>query len=162
MVKELTQTEVKNLFDYVDGELLWKNPKTNRTKKGTAAGTFKDGYRRVNLNYTFHYVHRLIWLYHYGVMPSGCIDHIDMDRSNNRIENLREATKSENGMNRLKPKSNSSGFKGVDFHKGTQKWRARCRVNGKEKHFGLYASAEEAHEVYSREVAKHHGEYGRI
>ena len=161
-MRELTQSDVKDAFEYVDGMLLWKNPKTNRLKKGAVAGTLKDGYRRVNLNYTLYYVHRLVWLYHYGVMPLGMIDHIDMDRSNNRIENLREATPTQNSMNRLKTKSNSSGFKGVSFHEKTQKWRAACSVNGSRKYLGLYKSPEEAHAAYVQEVTKHYGEYGRI
>jgi hypothetical protein len=162
MVKELTQSDVKNIFEYVDGELRWKNPKTNRLKKGDVAGTFKDGYRRISLDYTLHYAHRLIWLYHYGVAPNGMLDHIDMNRSNNRIENLREVTPTQNSMNRLKNKSNKSGFKGVSFHEKTKKWRASCAVNGKQKYLGLYDLPEEAYAAYVKEVSKHHGEYGRI
>ena len=94
-------------------------------------------------------------------MPMGVLDHVDMNRANNRVENLREVTTAQNSMNRLKTKSNRSGFKGVSFHKGTQKWRASCAVNGKQKYLGLYVCPEDAHAAYVQAVKEHHEEYGR-
>ena len=88
-------------FEYEDGELYWKVVYSNRLKIGQIAGD-RDGrgYRRVMLGKQHYKMHRLIWIMHNGDIPEGIVaDHIDRDIDNNKIENLRLATKSENALN---------------------------------------------------------------
>lgn len=92
--------------------------------------------------------HRLIWMYHYGQFPNNNIDHINCIKDDNRIENLRDVTKSQNKQNSLIYKNNKCGVKGVWLHKQTKKWCASIFINGKNKHIGSYKSLEEAEAAY--------------
>ena len=92
--------------------------------------------------------HRLAWLYTYGVWPKKHLDHINGDRNDNRIVNLREATNAENHQNRKKPKNNTSGYMGVTYHKGQQKWYAQISVENKRKYLGSFETPEEAFDAY--------------
>lgn len=105
------------------------------------------GYYRVSFDAKRFYAHRVAWLYVYGQWPVGEIDHINGNKSDNRIENLREANHSVNMQNVLAPRRhNKSGFLGVSKHKN--KWRAGVMLNGKRHHVGSYDSPEDAHEAY--------------
>lgn len=111
---------------------------------GKVAGTSdRFGYTRVWTMGRNHSAHRLAWLYVYGTHPKGEIDHINGIRNDNRIENLREVTRSTNLTNRS---FGASGAKGV-YRQG-QKWRAQIRVNGVTKHIGTFATKEDAHQAY--------------
>lgn len=118
---ELTQGLLRELFDYKDGELYWKQSGTGR-KIGVPAGTVKsDGYRSIGINGKIYLTHRLIFLYHHDYLPE-FLDHIDGNPLNNNILNLREATKQENAQNAKKykfhnGKPTSSKFKGVSWNK---------------------------------------------
>lgn len=120
----------------------------------------KTGYRHLNIAGSKHYEHRLVWLWHNGTMPL-YIDHIDGNKSNNVIGNLRECTHSQNHGNMGKPRTNSSGFKGVSKIKGGRKWRARIKVGGKEQSLGAYSTKEEAHEAYKRKAREVFGEFAK-
>lgn len=90
--------------------------------------------------------------------------HERLDHKNNitkdcRKENLRPATRSQNGQNQPAFINNTSGFKGVNFHKGSKKWHARIRANGTRYHLGDFNSAEEAHEAYKKAAVKYFGEF---
>lgn len=83
-----------------------------------AGGKANDGYRRIKLDMKSYQVHRIAWLYVHGVFPSFFIDHINGVKDDNRIENLREVTRSQNKMNTFMPKTNSTGFKNVSRNRG--------------------------------------------
>ena len=104
----LTQEEVKNIFYYDDGKLYWKNPpNVNKYLKNREAGSYTEkGYKVVNINKKRYRIHHIIFLYHHGYLPNQFIDHIDNNKTNNKIENLRECTASQNRWNTLKPKHN--------------------------------------------------------
>ena len=89
------------------------------------------------------------------------IDHIDGDGLNNRRSNLRAATHSENMRNRTQQKNNTSGFKRVCWHKQARKWTAAIKVNGRQKHLGMFDKAEDAHAAYCAAAANLHGEFAR-
>jgi len=89
------------------------------------------------------------------------VDHRDGDGLNNRRDNLRVATSSQNAQNQRRSSANLSGHKGVGFHKTSGKWRARIKLNGKRKHLGYFDTPEDAHEVYCKVSAELHGEFGR-
>lgn len=105
--------------------------------------------------------HQLAWLLSHDEWPPRNIDHIDMDRANNRLSNLRLATPSQNGANRGRQKNNSSGLKGVAWNKGAKRWRAQIKANGKRRHLGYFDTAEEAHAAYQEAAASLFGDFAR-
>lgn len=154
----ITQEQLKEVFDYCDGQLIWKKCR-NTTVIGKSAGAVGGrGYVNVTLNGKTYTAHRLIYLLQYGYVPK-MIDHIDRDKTNNRIENLRPATVSQNVCNREAPSNSTSGIKGVRFHKRDKKWIAYAKVNGKQKHIGSFASMEAAAFAASAVRKALHGEY---
>jgi len=90
------------------------------------------------------------------------VDHINVNKLDNRRSNLRVCTNQQNKCNSNKYSNNTSGFKGVWFDKPKQKFRARITFNGKKKHLGYFDTAEEAHEAYQQASAKYHGDFGRF
>ncbi|MEW4959716.1 HNH endonuclease, partial [Enterobacter cloacae subsp. cloacae] len=99
------------------------------------------------------------WFYVHGYLPEQEVDHINRIRSDNRIENLRLATRSENAKNKEKSKANTSGFKGVSQQKKTGNWVAHIRLNGKNKHLGTFRSPERASIAYRIASHFHHKEF---
>ena len=114
----------------------------------------------MNINRKTVYVHHAIFLIHHGYLPK-YIDHIDGDSLNNRIENLRAATQSQNMGNSRMKSNNTSGYKGVTFRKDTGKWQAAVMVNGKHISLGSHATKEEAHQAYIFGSQKHFGQFAR-
>lgn len=90
------------------------------------------------------------------------VDHIDGDGLNNQLSNLRLATRQENSRNMRKPESNTSGVKGVVWHKKGKKWQAQIKTNGKNIYLGLFTSKEDAYKAYCEACVKHHGEFARV
>ena len=156
----LTQKEVRDYFDYVDGVLYWKVQKSNVVKVGQPAGSLdkKTGYYRIHINSKLHQKHRVIFLYHHGYLPK-FVDHIDNNKLNNKIENLREATKSQNCMNQKVSTRNTTGIKGVMWHKRAKKWYVQIRVNSKCHSFGYYDDKELAELVAIEATNKLHKEF---
>ncbi len=160
----MTQEILKELFEYrEDGHFYWKIIKCNSIKIGQIAGAicFK-GYRQIKIDGKFYKEHRLAWLYHYGVFPKNQIDHINNTKNDNRIENLREATNTQNQTYKNKREGTSSKFKGVSWNKKFQKWRVRITINGKQKYLGLFNNETEAGKSYNEEAIKHFGEFALI
>jgi len=107
--------------------------------------------------------HRIIFLLHNGYLTKGkCIDHIDNNSSNNNPDNLRELLQSQNLHNSKLSKINTSGYKGVTWHKSTSKWRVMIMINRKSHSFGYYANKEDAIKVAIAARKKLHGDFGRI
>jgi len=97
-----------------------------------------------------------------GSWPKDEIDHRDGNASNNRFNNLREATRRENGQNRCTPSNNTSGFKGVCWHQKEKKWRARICANGECTELGLFESKDDAVTAYETAARECFGEFARI
>lgn len=138
----LTQEEAHRLFEYRDGVLYWKELVTNRTGKrvGKIAGyVHPTGYRLISVHGYQYKAHRLMFLYHYGYMPE-FIDHINGIKDDNRIENLRAATKAQNNQNRRAQKNNTFGIKGVSKLKNSPNWRCRISYNKKLHELGGFKS----------------------
>lgn len=159
---ELTQELVKELFEYRDGGLYRKETKGGAIK-GERFGCIdeKKGYRRGHINYKSYNEHRLVYLYFYGELPTA-IDHINGDTSDNRIENLRKASLSQNQHNSKISKNNTSGHKGVSWDAKRNKWNVVVWLNSKpvfHKRFHDFELAclvaDEARELYHGEYARH-------
>lgn len=159
----LTAERARELFEYDPKTGILKNRfkrNNNGADAGAVAGYQKaNGYWEIGIDKKYYSVHRIIWLYMTGEMPKHHIDHIDMNPSNNKWENLREATRSQNGANRRAYKNNLSGFKGVS--KIGNRWYAEIQKNGIRYNLGRFDSPEQAHAAYCKAASKLHGEYAR-
>jgi hypothetical protein len=161
-VNSLTQDEARRVFTYVDGKLYWRIAVSRKTVAGREAGTLRttDGYRQVILRGKTYRTHRVIFAYHHGYTPA-LIDHIDGDVANNRVENLREATRHENAYNsRVRP-DNTSGTRGVTYDRAKRKWVVRLHVAGKCLNLGRFADQELADLVAHEARDKYHGAFAR-
>lgn len=136
-----TKEAIAKNFDYQNGQLIRKrNP-----YKGHSAGTFdsSNGYKKLVFQGRTAYLHRLVWILHYGTIPRGCyIDHIDHDRTNNRIENLRCVTPTISSQNRGKQGNNTSGFVGVWLHNRDKNWCVEINIDGKKMRLGCHPTKE--------------------
>lgn len=113
------------------------------------------GYCRVGIDSRRYLAHRLAWLYVHGDWPSNCIDHIDADRGNNRISNLRDVTDEVNRENMRRPRSdNTSGYLGVYSHQN--RWYARVQSKGRLVYQSGHETPEEAYSAYVVAKRKHH------
>ena len=141
----MTQSKIKNLLDYDPMTGIFTRLTSGfGSKSNVEPGWINDqGYKLVTIENKTYRAHRLAWLYMYGVWPSGQIDHIDHNRSNNSISNLRDVTHQDNHKNKPLQKNNKSGTHGVSLLKNG-KWRSRIKINGKEKHLGFFNSKKEA------------------
>jgi len=157
----LTQEYLKSILDYDfdTGIFTWKVNKANRTKVGDIAGWSYNGYREIEINNKAYKAHRLAWLYVYGEMPKNLVDHIDGNRSNNKIANLREATYQENSENYKTPKTNKSGVKNVSWYKNLNKWVVSISIRKTKKTVGYYDDLELAELVAVEARNKYRGEF---
>lgn len=159
MKPELTAEYAKECFDYNPdtGILTWKErPRhhfptehgwkvVNGARTGFVAGSLNDkGYLDVRINGRLLRTHRIIWIMHYGAWPVEFIDHINGIKTDNRICNLREATLTENNRNSGISSRNTSGVKGVRWHKGAGKWMVSIKKESKDHYLGLFTSIHEA------------------
>lgn len=158
----ITQEELKEILHYdpETGSFTWLVAMGTRARPGDRAGAiFNRDYIRIRIRLKRYVAHRLAWLYVHGHFPTDLIDHVNGVKYDNRLCNLRPATRSQNLMNRRMHSNNTSGLKGVYWHKGAKKWKAQCRANGKHYHLGLFENAESASAAYQAFAAKHHGAF---
>lgn len=135
-------------YDPLTGLLTWRTAVGPRTSVGAVAGTVSAGYRHIKLEGRTYRAHRLIWLLVHGTWPTE-VDHLNGDGLDNRLENLRDASRSVNVQNsRRARKDSSSGLIGAHYHKQNRKWVAAIQVNKETRYLGIFATPEEAHEVY--------------
>jgi hypothetical protein len=153
-VKEMDINKVRTLiaYDPDTGMFTWLprgNPQWDGKWAGKKAGTVNGpGYCVFELENRPFLAHRVAWAISHGRWPANQIDHIDGDRANNRLSNLREATVRENHQNRSRHTSNTSGYLGVYWHAPTKKWQAKIMVNGNTHHLGVFDCPAKAHAAY--------------
>lgn len=161
----LTHERLKELLSYdpETGRFTWKVNKGSTARIGVQPMSMNaGGYRRVYIDGRSYRQHRLAWLYMTGQWPTHEIDHINLDRADNRFANLREATPTQNMHNLATPASNTSGRKGAFWHKGARKWMSQIKIDGKLVYLGLHKTVDDAAEAYANAALKHYGEFARV
>jgi hypothetical protein len=156
---DLTQTYIKECLDYnpETGAFFWKvrplaHFKSERRQRvfnsvypGKPCGHLsEEGYLVIRLSGFLYKAHRLAWLYIHGNMPTEWLDHINRNRSDNRIVNLRLASTELNAQNASVRSDNTSGVQGVSWHKASKKWVVQISKQGKPTHVGLFDSIKDA------------------
>lgn len=152
--KILAQALVRELLDYDPDTGVFTHTKSRFgvTANSRAGTTHHLGYRTIYLLGKSYAEHRIAWLYVHGYWPIADLDHINRVRSDNRLCNLREATRAQNCQNQPIRSSNKSGVTGVYSHKLTGKWAASINIDGVQKHLGLFLSLADA--VQARKLAE--------
>ena len=141
--------------------LIWKKVYTVRTKQGSVAGSNNGtGYWVIKFFKQKYYAHRIVYYMYYQEDPKAYdIDHIDHNKANNHALNLRLANRSQNMANTPLKSTNTTGLKGVVWHKAKGKWAAQITVNYKSFHLGYFLTKEEAHTSYKEACLKHFNKY---
>lgn len=158
----LTQPILRELLHYDHGTGDFTNLITRhgRAMAGSLAGSLTgEGYWNIMIFGSRYQAHRLAWLYMTGKWPENEIDHKDLNKSNNRWHNLREATCSQNHANKAVQANNSSGFKGVSWNK--KKWRAVLYIAGKQRFLGYFDTPQDAHIAYCNAAKMAYGDFAR-
>ena len=159
----LSVSVVREMFSYDEQTgLLTRKTKTGRfDRTGQVAGCVKKcGYVRVQIGKRIYQGHRIAWAVYYGEWPNEFIDHINGNRSDNRICNLRDVSHQKNTMNSKIRSNNRSGYKGV--YKMRNKFMAQIHFNGSKIRLGLFETAELAHLKYVEAAKLYHGEYANF
>jgi hypothetical protein len=151
------------LYEPLTGVMYWKKVLSNRTKPGNLCGANVDskGYGRVCFEAKQYRAHRIAWALYYGEQAPEQIDHVNGNRLDNRIANLRAATNAENCRNAKKGKNNRSGFVGVTFHKAARKWAAGIMYNRKHIYLGLYEDIQDAVNARKQAEVVYFGEFAK-
>jgi len=156
---DITAERVRELFDYDQetGIFRWKLSPKGGIPAGHVAGTpDKHGYIMIISSQRKYKAHRLAWLYQYGAFPASHIDHIDGNKANNAIANLREATRGQNMQNVKKARKDSgSGLIGA-YHRHDGKWWSYIRLNRVQIYLGSFQTPEAAHAAYLKAKAELH------
>jgi hypothetical protein len=145
---KLSQIKVKDMFDYNHdtGDLIRiRRPPGRAASIGSVSGNLApSGYLRTGIENKSYLNHRLIWLWNYGYLPENGLDHINRNKTDNRLVNLREVSQQCNTRNAKLRSNNSSGIKGVYLNKSTSKWVAKICVGGKSFILGYHTTFIEA------------------
>ena len=155
----LTQERLKELYFYnsIDGWFTFASKRSRFVIGDRAGSTLMTGYRQILIDGYYYREHRLAWLYIYGEWPEE-LDHIDGDRANNSIRNLRPATRSQNNFNSDRP-TGVSGLRGACFDRRDRKWFSRIKTGCETIWLGKFDTAEEAAKAYREAAELHHGEF---
>jgi hypothetical protein len=160
----LTAERLRELlaYDPETGAFTWLVSLSRNVPAGRRAGSVRrDGYAQVCIGGVRYMAHTLAWFYVHGEWRVGGLDHVNGDRADNRLANLRRSSPAQNSANSRCHADNVSGFKGVSWHKPTSRWNARIRTGGVNRSLGYFDTPEEAHAAYAKAALEHHGEFAR-
>jgi hypothetical protein len=159
----LTLERLRELLIFVPetGLFYWKVDRPPVRAGVVAGGLNGRGYIQICIDKHLYLAHRLAWLYMTGEWPPADIDHENLNRSDNRWTNLRDATRSQNGANQGIRSDNTSGFKGVFWCTTRKRWLATLNIDGKQKTLGRFDTPEAAADAYAAAARKHFGEFSR-
>lgn len=158
----LEQTDVRRRFIYDPETGVFRHRMDNLPggKAGQLAGSVnRDGYVNMSIGRKSIHAHRLAWLYVFGSLPNGMLDHIDGNRSNNRLSNLRLVTPAQNAFNKSACQRNKCGVKGVSWSKGRRAWIAQIGIGYWRKNLGAFDTIAEASAAYTAAAEQFFGEY---
>ncbi len=153
--------DIGEYLRYEDGKLYWVKKSGLRCEIEREAGCINvsTNYKMVRFRKIAYRAHRIVWFLVNKTQPPEILDHINNDRLDNRIENLRESDHSKNQYNTKKQKNNTSGIKGVSWHNKLGKYTAYIIKDGKQKHIGVYTDIKEAEKAIKQARQQLHGEY---
>lgn len=162
MRQQITHERLLELVEYSPdtGLFINKIKRGNLSHKGKVLGTINaTGHLVLQLDKVMYLAHRLAWFYCFEEWPIDIIDNIDRDPANNRLDNLREATKSTNSFNSKIRTDNSIGLKGVYFDKRRDHFYSQIVVNSIKVYLGRFSTAEEAHTAYINKAKELQGDF---
>lgn len=159
----VTHQQLLEILDYnpISGIFIWKKKISHKTVIGKVCGCYtrKNRYVYIELYKKRYVAHRLAWFYVYGVWPPKYIDHVNGNKHDNRLRNLREATARDNTRNKSVRRNTKTGKKGVTYEDG--KYRVRICTDHGRLNLGAYSSLGEAMRVYDEAAIMYHGEFAR-
>lgn len=150
-------------YDADTGIFTWVVNRSGTARAGSVAGVFdkQTRYTRISIDGRMYLAHRLAWLFVTGSWPPSELDHINLNRSDNRICNLRLASRAQNRANSPVNKSSQSKIKGVFASRLGARWRARISISSKTLHLGTFPTKEEASAAYLAAARAHYGEFAK-
>lgn len=163
--RELTPEMIQTIFEYNPdtGVVRWRVGRGKKIKAGDIAGSsHPKGYLQIKYDGVNYLYHRVAWACHYGSWPDGLIDHVNLDGTDNRISNLRQASFSENQYNKCAYRNSKTGLKGVTWYEPTQRYRAVIRFNKKQISLGYFRDIEDARAAYENAARLYHGDFWRV
>jgi len=161
---ELTAKRLREVLHYdpETGVFTWAVTLSQRAIAGSVAGSVHaSGYRYIGIDGQRYPAQRLAWLYMTGEWPSDLVDHENLTPGDDRWSNLREATRAQNAWNAPCHRDNTTGFKGVYWHKAAGKWMAQIKANGRLVYLGLFTDINAAAAAYAGAAHRFHGEFAR-
>ena len=162
---QLTQEYLREIFEYnpTEGIVRWKLGRSNMVEGSRAGCINQSGYMVVTVDSKSYRLTRLIWIYMFGHIPDGFyVDHINGNKTDNRLCNLRLVTNKQNQENRPAPKNTTSGYRGVTWHKYYNKWMARICHHKKRETIGFFETAEAAYEAYKKRASELYSHADRL
>lgn len=157
----LDKALIRSIFRYDDGKMLYRIKYNRNCLVGDPAGTISGrGYLTARVNKVKVYLHRLVWVYHNGDTEL-CIDHINGIKSDNRIENLRTCTYSQNSANTKPHTGSTSKYKGVSIE-GKGKWQVHISAKGVKHYLGIFTNEIDAAKAYNKKATEIHGDFARL
>ena len=160
----LTQERIRELLDYdpVTGHLIWRVTKSPKAPKGSIAGSVNaKGHVNLQIDKRMYAAHQVVFALHYNHITRE-IDHINRNKQDNRVENLRACDSSKNKGNIGLLRSNQSGYRGVSLNKSTGKYHAQIKISGKQVYLGRFDTAEDAARMYDGTAKLYFGEFAHL
>lgn len=162
-MSKLSLSRLRELFDYdpQTGHLVRRVSCANQLAGSIAGSINAKGHVNVQVDGKLTTAHQIVFFLHHGWLPDE-IDHINRDKTDNRIENLRPCTSSQNKGNMGLLRSNKSGYRGVSFNTRSQKYHAQIKIYGRQTYLGRFDTPEEAALTYNNAAVKHFGKFAYV
>ena len=160
----ITVQQLRALLDYepATGLFRWRLRKGTKSAGAIAGKRQSCGYIQITIDRRYYYAHRLAWLHAFGKWPADQIDHINRDRADNRLANLRAASPQLNAANAKVNRNSLSGHKGVRYSRRDKAWLARIYINGRAIYLGTHQSIDAAANAYADAAREHFGAFACI